>query len=489
MEAVCGGWRLGELEAGSLCAVVELGSAAHPACVAVAIVLAGSPVRSRSGYGEGVERLKRLGKRSVVRSSCARQPCEAPWCVMGWYVRIWKQRRLGAYKGTPRSSEPGGIESQIADVCHRRESGQLPSQAIANPRNNLPGFYQNQQYHQAQGYRPPPAQPNVPPSPNPQQAFVQNIPAPQSQNQLIQQDHPPAQARGPQVENVKIVSTLRSGKIRTNPHPHMSTLNEDKENEIEKEIEEQIEENVEKEKSKEKEKMTEEPRYGTWRMEWEGFHLRRPRVYADRDRLPVHAGHLADRDHLPVHAGRPADRDCLPVLAGHPADRDRLPVHAGRPADRDCLPDPASSVTFPIQITTRGKIDPGSASRYNTTLVYAHILGPVDSWKEFPPSVWELLFDMFTVHVHETGGSPSSTSVWESTSQTNLRKSMWEARDKATKTTGSRDPTAWMDYGPRHELERAPTFRELFDQTHKQKGTNDYVSESARTIAVGRSNH
>ncbi|MQL81238.1 hypothetical protein Taro_013686 [Colocasia esculenta] len=114
---------------------------------------------------------------------------------------------------------------------------------------------------------------------------------------------------------------------------------------------------------------------------------------------------------------------------------------------------------------------------------------------------------------------------------------MWEARDKAAKTTGSQDPTTWMDYGPvwmrrdyweslchrwatepwqersqvakhnrvahleknvhtsgsvsyathskklRHELERAPTFRKLFDQTHKQKGTDDYVSESARTIA------
>ncbi|MQM22335.1 hypothetical protein Taro_055387, partial [Colocasia esculenta] len=34
-----------------------------------------------------------------------------------------------------------------------------------------------------------------------------------------------------------------------------------------------------------------------------------------------------------------------------------------------------------------------------------------------------------------------------------------------------------------HEFERAPTFRELFDRTHKRKGTDDYVSESARTIA------
>ncbi|MQL92718.1 hypothetical protein Taro_025345 [Colocasia esculenta] len=33
-----------------------------------------------------------------------------------------------------------------------------------------------------------------------------------------------------------------------------------------------------------------------------------------------------------------------------------------------------------------------------------------------------------------------------------------------------------------HEFERAPTFRELFNRTHKRKGTDDYVSESARTI-------
>ncbi|MQM10499.1 hypothetical protein Taro_043400, partial [Colocasia esculenta] len=78
---------------------------------------------------------------------------------------------------------------------------------------------------------------------------------------------------------------------------------------------------------------------------------------------------------------------------------------------------------------------------------------------------------------------PRARVVWESTAQTNFRKSMWEAWDKVAKTTGSQDPTAWMDYGPRHELERAPTFRELFDRTHKQKGTDDYVSESARTIA------
>ncbi|MQM14206.1 hypothetical protein Taro_047137 [Colocasia esculenta] len=185
-----------------------------------------------------------------------------------------------------------------------------------------------------------------------------------------------------------------------------------------------------------------------------------------------------------------------------------------------------------------GKIDSGSASRYITTLVHAHIPGPMDAWREFPVPVWDLLFDIFTRRFAFTRpeGLPRARIVWESTAQTNLIKSMWEVRDKAMKTTGNRDSMAWLDYGLvwlrrdywvslcerwaagpwqqrsqaairnrsthpeknvhtsgsvsyathsqklHHEFERAPTFRELFDQTHKRKGTDDYISESARTI-------
>ncbi|MQL67944.1 hypothetical protein Taro_000224, partial [Colocasia esculenta] len=250
--------------------------------------------------------------------------------------------------------------------------------------------------------------------------------------------------------------------------------------------------------------------YGTWRTESDGFHLRRPRV-----RVPVH-----DRDCLPVHAGRPGDRDCLPVHVGRPDDRDCLPIHSGHPGDR-------------------GKIDPGSASCYITTLVHAHIPRPVDAWREFPVPVRDLLFDMFTRRYVFTRPEdlPRARAVWESIAQTNLRKSMWEAWDKAMKTIGNRDPMAWLDYDPvwlrrdyweslcerwatrpwqewsqaakcnrsthpeknvhtsgsvsyvthsqklHHEIEVAPTFCELFDRTHKRKGMDDYVSESARTIA------
>ncbi|MQL85313.1 hypothetical protein Taro_017830 [Colocasia esculenta] len=185
-----------------------------------------------------------------------------------------------------------------------------------------------------------------------------------------------------------------------------------------------------------------------------------------------------------------------------------------------------------------GKIDPGSASRYITTLVHAHIPGPMDAWREFPVPVRDLLFDMFMRRFTFTRPKdlPRARTVWESTAQTNLRKSMWEARDKAMKTTGNRDPMAWLDYGPvwlrrdywvslceswatgpwqqrshaairnrsthpeknvhtsgsvsyathskklHHEFKRAPTFRELFDRTHKGKGTDDYASESARNL-------
>ncbi|MQM21958.1 hypothetical protein Taro_055005 [Colocasia esculenta] len=33
------------------------------------------------------------------------------------------------------------------------------------------------------------------------------------------------------------------------------------------------------------------------------------------------------------------------------------------------------------------------------------------------------------------------------------------------------------------QLKRPPQFQELFDETHKKKGTNDYISENAREVA------
>ncbi|MQM00054.1 hypothetical protein Taro_032787 [Colocasia esculenta] len=225
------------------------------------------------------------------------------------------------------------------------------------------------------------------------------------------------------------------------------------------------------------------------------------------------------------------------------ADRVRLPNYVGCPGDRVCIM--PRSVTCPIPFNSsscrklmcncRGKLNPRSASRYITSLLHAHVPGLVDSSKEFPLSVQDMLFDMFTWRYMfmRSEDLPRARAVWESTVQTNYRKSMWEVWDKVVKITCSQDPTAWMDYGPvwmrrdyweslchrwatgpwqgrsqaakrnraahleknvhtsgathsqklRHELEHAPTFCELFDQTHKRKGMDDYVSKSARTIA------
>ncbi|MQM02312.1 hypothetical protein Taro_035076 [Colocasia esculenta] len=103
-----------------------------------------------------------------------------------------------------------------------------------------------------------------------------------------------------------------------------------------------------------------------------------------------------------------------------------------------------SSATFPFFLTTRGEIDPGSASHYITTLVHSHIPGPVDAWREFSVLIWDLLFDMFMWRFAFTRPKdlPRARAVWESTAQTNLRKSMWEPRDKAMKTTGNQDSMA-----------------------------------------------
>ncbi|MQM21350.1 hypothetical protein Taro_054389 [Colocasia esculenta] len=170
--------------------------------------------------------------------------------------------------------------------------------------------------------------------------------------------------------------------------------------------------------------------------------------------------------------------DCLPIYAGRPGDRDCLPVHAGRPGDRDRLPiDHVSSATFPFFLATRFMWRASIQQRMMRGLSYRdgnHVgsQGKLDHLKLTRRYAFTRPEDL-----------PRARAIWESTAQTNLRKSMWEVRDKALKTTGNRDPMAWQDYDHHHELKRAPTFRELFDQTHKRKATDDYVSESARTIA------
>ncbi|MQL88660.1 hypothetical protein Taro_021220 [Colocasia esculenta] len=111
------------------------------------------------------------------------------------------------------------------------------------------------------------------------------------------------------------------------------------------------------------------------------------------------------------------------------------------------------------------------------------------------PSTTDLTYiqfcrDCLPVHVGHPG---DRRDYWESLCE-RWATGPWQERSQAAKRNRSTHPeknvhtSGSVSYATHnqklhHELERAPTFRELFDRTHKRKGTDDYVSESARTIA------
>ncbi|MQL86217.1 hypothetical protein Taro_018753 [Colocasia esculenta] len=170
--------------------------------------------------------------------------------------------------------------------------------------------------------------------------------------------------------------------------------------------------------------------------EWEGVHLVRCtlyfcrlRVYANRVRLPTdYANCPSDMVRLPDYASCLGDRVCLPYYAGCPGDWVRLPP---------------SSVTCPIPFNSRGKIDPGYASHYITLLLHAHVPGPLDSWKEFPLSARDLLFDMFT----ETYDKTMADRYVEGTPQPDF------------------DPEAWVNVAGGPRKGRVYGFRDSLDTT------------------------
>ncbi|MQM14326.1 hypothetical protein Taro_047256, partial [Colocasia esculenta] len=128
-----------------------------------------------------------------------------------------------------------------------------------------------------------------------------------------------------------------------------------------------------------------------------------------------------------VHLCRPrvyADRVPLPDYAGCLGNRVRLPNYASCPDNRVCLPNYAGC--------------------------------PSDKVLLLPSRV------IFSIPITTRGREPSSSGG---------------GGGSATWTPAMLD--FWC-----HELERAPTFRKLFVKTHKRKGTDDYVSEIARTITV-----
>ncbi|MQM22783.1 hypothetical protein Taro_055842, partial [Colocasia esculenta] len=58
-------------------------------------------------------------------------------------------------------------------------------------------------------------------------------------------------------------------------------------------------------------------------------------------------------------------------------------------------------------------------------------------------------------------------SAWTTTARANFKHPLYNVRRNAERET---------------QLKRPPQFQELFDQTHKKKGTNDYITEKAREV-------
>ncbi|MQM04915.1 hypothetical protein Taro_037721, partial [Colocasia esculenta] len=130
--------------------------------------------------------------------------------------------------------------------------------------------------------------------------------------------------------------------------------------------------------------------YGTWRTQSEGCHVRWQRV-----RDPIH-----DRDCLPIHV-------CVQVRAGTASSSTPVVPATGTASLSTIRAVPPSSSSSPQEVESQhpaaeegpqlpgqqpcwisgGKIDPSPASRYITTLVHAHIPGPVDAWRDFPVPV------------------------------------------------------------------------------------------------------
>ncbi|MQL96805.1 hypothetical protein Taro_029490 [Colocasia esculenta] len=181
-----------------------------------------------------------------------------------------------------------------------------------------------------------------------------------------------------------------------------------------------------------------------------------------------------------------------------------------------------------VWINEGNKIEPAQASQFITKTIQAHIPGPIHRFSDFPMDVQDLLFSMFlknhrfTEHSHEL----RARSAWTSTARANFKHLMYNVRKTTERACASTDKNEWKEHGPvwmrkeywtelcdiwgaekwnensskakqskteqrilkrmytrEVQLKRPPQFQELFDETHKKKGTNDYISEKAREVA------
>ncbi|MQL93993.1 hypothetical protein Taro_026641 [Colocasia esculenta] len=123
-----------------------------------------------------------------------------------------------------------------------------------------------------------------------------------------------------------------------------------------------------------------------------------------------------------------------------------------------------------VWINEGNKIEPAQTSQFITKTIQAHFPGPIHRFFDFPMDVQDLLYDMFMRNHRFTERSDESRarSEWTTIARANFKHLLYDVRRNAKRET---------------QLKRPPQFQELFDQTHKKKGTDDYISEKAREVA------
>ncbi|MQM17808.1 hypothetical protein Taro_050784 [Colocasia esculenta] len=191
------------------------------------------------------------------------------------------------------------------------------------------------------------------------------------------------------------------------------------------------------------------------------------------------------------------------------------------------------------------KIEPAQASQFITRTIQAHFPGPIHRFNDFPMEVQELLYQMFMSNHRFMRRSDEARSrlVWTMTARSNFKHLLYNARKNAHKVSQSADLTLWWeraltrmrrDYWEslyniwaaerwqqtstimkvnraanpeanmhtsgsvsfathqsrlEKELKRPSTFQEVFDKTHKKKGTDQYISDRVREVVESYNQH
>ncbi|MQM16186.1 hypothetical protein Taro_049138 [Colocasia esculenta] len=123
-----------------------------------------------------------------------------------------------------------------------------------------------------------------------------------------------------------------------------------------------------------------------------------------------------------------------------------------------------------VWINEGNKIEPAQASQFIIKTLQAHFPGPIHRFSNFLMDVQDLLYDMFIRNYRFTEHSDElrARSAWTTTARANFKHLLYNVRRNAEREA---------------QLKRPPQFQELFDQTHKKKGTDDYISQKAWEVA------